>query len=166
VHQLRRQKGRPSARACSRGRGQVRMGGQGALERRRTAAVGHLPQCRGRAGRRAATEGGWSVRGRGGRQTGPGGSSIKCRDVVRRKVGREGLAAGDCGECRKFYDAVMAGDPNGLMAPAASSTRRRRATATALRRPPLRRGSGTLALTPTGLGEWCAGPGPQLPGAS
>lgn len=43
--------------------------------------------------------------------------AYKYKDVVRRKADREALAAGDCVECRKFYDAVMAGDPNGLMAP-------------------------------------------------
>ncbi|GJP69984.1 hypothetical protein CLOP_g974 [Closterium sp. NIES-67] len=53
---------------------------------------------------------------RPGRASGPP-PPFKYVDVVRKKADREMLQAGECETCRKFYDAILEGDVQGVMAP-------------------------------------------------
>ncbi|CAI5507821.1 unnamed protein product [Closterium sp. Naga37s-1] len=65
-------------------------------------------------------------RGEGGAKGGSGGGAVgasgppppyKYVDVVRKKSDREALQAGECETCRKFYDAILDGDVDGVMVP-------------------------------------------------
>ncbi|CAI5980052.1 unnamed protein product [Closterium sp. NIES-64] len=51
-----------------------------------------------------------------GRASGPP-PPYKYVDVVRKKSDREALQAGECETCRKFYDAILDGDVDGVMVP-------------------------------------------------